>query len=183
MSHEFIPPHGNYKDLLSYREAEIVYDLTYDFCHRFLARTDRTIDQIVQAARSGKQTIVEASTVSGTSKEAELKLIGCARGSLRELLNDYHDVLRVRSAPAWPKDCREARYVRRLGSDPDVTYEAYRDFCETRPIEVVANVAICLIHQTSYLLDQQLRQLQRDFVKDGGLRERMFRARRESRDP
>ena len=182
MSDEFIPPHGNYKELLSFRKAEIVYDLTYDFCHRFLARTDRTIDQMVQAARSGKQNIVEASTVSGTSKESELKLLGCARGSLRELLNDYHDVLRVRKAPAWPKDSREARFVRRLGSNRETTYEAYRDFCETRPIEVVANIAICLIHQTNFLLDQQLRQLQREFVKDGGLRERMFRARREYRD-
>jgi len=182
MSHEFIPSHGNYKDLLSFRKAEIVYDLTYDFCHRFLARTDRTIDQMVQAARSGKQNIVEASTVSGTSKESELKLIGCARGSLRELLNDYHDVLRVRKFPVWPKDSREARYVRRLGSNRDATFETYRDLYETRPIEVVANIAICLIHQTNYLLDQQLRQLQRDFVKDGGLRERIYRARRQHWD-
>ena len=183
MSEEFIPPHGNYKELLSFRKAEIVCDLTYGFCHRFLARKDRTIDQMVQAARSGKQNIVEASTVSGTSKEAELKLIGAARGSLRELLNDYYDVLRVRKSPPWPKDSREAHFVRRIGSNHDVTYEDYRDFCETRPIEVVSNIAICLIHQTNYLLDQQLRQLQRDFVKDGGLRERMFRARRQNRDP
>jgi four helix bundle suffix protein len=183
MSHEFIPPHGNYKELLSFKKAEIVNDLTYDFCHRFLARTDRTIDQTVQAARSGKQNIVEASAVSGTSKESELKLVGVARGSLRELLNDYHDVLRVRQSSPWAKDSREALYVRRIGSDRDATYEAYRDFCETRPIEVVANIAVCLIHQTNYLLDQQLRQLQRDFVKDGGLRERVFRARQRQRDP
>jgi hypothetical protein len=102
--------------------------------------------------------------VSGTSKESELKLLACAHGSLRELLNDYHDVLRVRKALTWPKDSREARLVRRIGSNRDATYEAYRDFCEIRSVEGVANIAICLIHQTNYLLDQ-LRHLQRDFVE------------------
>jgi hypothetical protein len=121
---EFIPPRGNCKDLLSFRKTEIVYDLTYDFCHRFLARTDRTVDQMVRAARSGKQNIVEASPISGTSKKAELKLIGCARRSLRKLPNDYHDVLRVRKAPLCPKDSREAHFLGRIGSDPNVTYES-----------------------------------------------------------
>ena len=109
----FIPSHGNYKDLLSYRKAEIVYDLTYRF---------------------------------------------------------------------WDKLSREARFVRRLGSAPHATYEDYRHFCETRPLQVVANIAICLIHQTNYLLDQQLRRLERDFVREGGLRERMTRARQHHRD-
>ena len=121
--------------------------------------------------------------MSGTSKEAEPKLIGCARGSLRELLNDYQDILRVRQSPLWTKNSREALFVRKIGKNRNATYEAYRNFCETRPIEVVANIAICLIHQSNYLLGQQLRQLQRDFVKDGGLRERMFRARRRQRRP
>jgi four helix bundle protein len=84
----FIPPHGNYRELLSYRKAEVVYDLTYRFCQRFLAKTDRTIDQMIQAARSGKQNIVESSKASGTSKEMEIKLIGVARASLEELLAD-----------------------------------------------------------------------------------------------
>jgi four helix bundle protein len=100
----FIPPHGNYRELLSYRKAEIVYDLTYRFCHRFLARTDRTIDQMIQAARSGKQNIVEGTKASGTSKEMEIKLIGVARASLEELLSDYCDFLRVRDFPIWDKD-------------------------------------------------------------------------------
>jgi four helix bundle suffix protein len=178
----FIPSHGNYKNLLSYRKAEIVYDLTYRFCQRFLARSDRTIDQMVQAARSGKQNIVEASKLSGTSKESEIKLIGVARASLEELLADYCDLLRVRDLPIWDKLSREARFVRRLGSAPQVTYEDYRHFCETRPLQVVANIAICLIHQTNYLLDQQLRRLERDFVREGGLRERMTRARQHHRD-
>ena len=177
----FIPPHGNYRELLSYPKAEIVFDLTYRFCHRFLERTDRTIDQMIQAARSGKQNIVEGSKASGTSKETEIKLIGVARASLDELLNDYCDLLRVRDRRTWEKESRESRFVRRLGSDPDATYAHYREFCETRSLEVVANIAICLIHQTNYLLDQQIRRLERDFVKQGGLRERMIRARRQHR--
>jgi four helix bundle suffix protein len=100
---------------------------------------------------------------------------------LEELLTDYCDSLRVRNLPIWEKESREARFVRRLGSDPDATYERYREFCETRSLEVVANIAICLIHQTNYLLDRQIRRLESDFVKEGGLRERMIRARRQHR--
>src|SRR5258707_4916725 len=116
----FIPPHGNYRELLSYRKAEIVYDLTYRFCHRFLAKRDRTVDQMIQAARSGKQNIVEGSKVSGTSKEAEIKLINVARASLEELLEDYRDFLRVRKAQLWPKDSREALFVRKLRAQKDM---------------------------------------------------------------
>src|SRR5207237_10673913 len=148
----FIPPHGNYRELLSYQKAEVVYDLTFRFCQRFLTRGDRTIDQMVQAARSGKQNIAEGSKAAGASKEAEIKLTNFARASLEELLIDYHVFLRVRDLMLWEKDSKQARYVRRLGSKPDVTFEAYREFCETRPAEIVANIAICLIHQTNYLL-------------------------------
>ena len=177
----FIPPHGNYKTLLSYRKAEIVYDLTFRFCHRFLARGDRTIDQMIQAARSGKQNIAEGSQAAGRSKEMELKLTNVARASLEELLNDYRDFLRVRDLPAWDKDSKEAEFVRRLGRAPDVSYETYRAFCDSRPAEVVANIAIRVIHQANYLLDQQLRRLEQDFVREGGLRERMTRARLQHR--
>jgi len=173
----FIPAHGNYRELLSYRKAEIVFDLTYRFCQRFLARLDRTVDQMVQAARSGKQNIMEGSKVSGTSKEMEIKLLGVARASLEELLGDYYDFLRVRALPIWEKESRQARFVRRLGTKADLSYEDYREFCETRPAEVVANIAVCLIHQTDFLLDRQIRRLERDFVQEGGLRERMTRAR------
>jgi four helix bundle suffix protein len=179
----FIPPHGRYQDLLSYRKAEIDYDLTYGFCQRFLTRGDRTIDQMVQAARSGKQNIAEGSQASGTSKETEIKLTNVARASLEELLVDYRDYLRVRDLRLWDKDSKEARFVRQLGGKPNVTFEAYRAFCETRPAEVVANIAICLIHQTNYLLDRQIRRLEQDFVKEGGLRERMTRARLQYRNP
>ena len=178
----FIPPHGNYHELLSYQKAEVVYDLTFRFCRRFLKKGDRTIDQMVQAARSGKQNIVEGSKASGTSKEMEIKLTNVARASLEELLVDYQDYLRVHDLKLWPKDSKEAQYVRKLGNKSHVTYETYREFCESRPAEVVANIAICLIHQTNYLLDQQIRRLEKDFVQHGGLRERMTRARLQARD-
>lgn len=176
-----LPPHGNYRELRSFQKAEIVYDVTYRFCERFLRRGDRTIDQMVQAARSGKQNILEGSKASGTSKEMELKLTNVARASLEELLADYEDFLRVRDAAPWTKDTREAQFVRKLGARAGVTYEAFRGFVETRPPEVVANIALCLIHQANYLLDQQIRRLEQDFLKEGGLRERMTRARLERR--
>jgi four helix bundle suffix protein len=181
-SEGFIPPHGNYRELLFYQKAEVVYDITFRFCHKFLTKGDRTIDQMIQAARSGKQNILEGSEASGTSKEMEIKLIGVARASLEELLKDYEDYLRVREHQAWDKDSKEARYVRKLGSKAKLTYEDFRGFVETRPAEIVANIAICLIHQANYLLDQQKRHLEKDFLQEGGLRERMSRARRAMRD-
>lgn len=177
----FIPPHGGYEDLLSFQKARIVYDGTVRFCERFLEKRDRTVDQMVQAARSGKQNILEGSKASGTSKEAEIKLVNVARASLEELLEDYRDFLRVRKLPLWDKNSREAQFVRRLGRRENKSYEAYRTYIETRPSEVVANILICLIHQTNYLLDQQLRQLEKAFLKEGGLRERMTRARLSAR--
>ncbi len=180
--HNLLPAYGNYEELLSYQKAEVVYDLTFRFCERFLRRGDRTIDQMVQAARSGKQNIAEASKASGTSKETEIKLTNVARASLEELLLDYQDFLRVRDLQLWPKDSKEAQYIRKLGHKPHTTYATYREICETRAAEVVANIALCLIHQTNYLLDQQIRRLEKDFVQHGGLRERMTRARLESRN-
>ncbi|HTY89512.1 MAG TPA: four helix bundle suffix domain-containing protein [Candidatus Acidoferrum sp.] len=176
-AHGFIPPHGNYRELLSYQKAELVYDITFRFCHKFLKPGDRTIDQMIQAARSGKQNILEGSEASGTSKETELKLTNVARASLEELLKDYEDFLRVRDLHQWDKDSKEAKYVRSLGHRSHVTCESFREFVDTRPPEVVANIAICLIHQANYLLDQKKRRLEQDFLKEGGLRERMTRAR------
>jgi four helix bundle suffix protein len=181
MADGFIPPHGGWRDLVSYRKAEIVHDATVCFCSRFLDRRDRTVDQMIQAARSGKQNIIEGSQASGTSKEMELKLTNVARASLEELLADYQDFLRVRGFPAWAKDSREALHVRKLGRDPGSTYETFRPFLETRPPEVVANIILCLIHQANFLLDRQIRQLEQDFLRDGGLRERMTRCRLDAR--
>lgn len=177
----FIPPHGGYEDLLSFQKARIVFDGTVRFCERFFQKRDRTVSQMVQAARSGKQNILEGSQASGTSKEAEIKLVNVARASLEELLEDYRDFLRVRKLALWDKNSREARFVRRLGSKQNRSYESYATYIETRPPEVVANILICLIHQTNYLLDQQLRQLEKAFLAEGGLRERMTRARLSAR--
>ena len=190
MGERFIPRHGGYKQLLSYQKAEIVYDATVYFCDHFIDRRSRTHDQMVQAARSGKQNIVEGSMASATSKETEIKLTNVARASLEELLSDYQDFLRVRGFRLWDKNSKEALFVRQLGRSGDrsheshgtyATYATYRPLLETRPPEVVANIIICLIHQTNYLLDQQLRWLEDVFVKEGGLRERMLRARLKER--
>jgi len=135
---------------------------------------------MVQAARSGKQNILEGSQASGTSKETEIKLTNVARASLEELLEDYHDFLRVRGAPLWSKNSKEAIFVRKLGANKNRT-ESYRSYIETRPPEVVANILICLVHQTNYLLDKQIRQMEQAFLKEGGLRERMTRSRLEQR--
>ena len=176
-SEGFIPPHGGYGGLAAYQKALIVFQGTARFCERFLPKRDRTVDQMVQAARSGKQNIVEGSKVSGVSKEAELKLTGVARASLQELLEDCEDFLRVRQLHLWGKNSREALFVRKLGKKDNVTYETYEAYVETRPPEVVANILICVLHQTNYLLDQLIRKLEKDFLAEGGLRERMTRAR------
>ena len=176
-SHPIIPPRGDYQTLLSYQKAEVVYDLTFRFAHKYLSKGDRTVDQMIQSARSGKQNVLEGSKAALTSKETELKLTSVGRASLEELLADYRDYLRVRDHAIWDKDSKEAQFVRRLGRKVPQTYELYREFVETRPPEVLANIAICLIHQANYLIDQQLRHLEKDFLNQGGLRERMFKAR------
>ena len=182
MTEGFIPPHGGYKNLLSYQKAEIVYDATVYFCDRFIDKRSRTHDQMVQAARSGKQNIIEGSMASGTSKETEIKLTNVARASQEELLADYQDFLRVRKMTLWDKNQPEAQAVRRLGYGRDVTYRTYETYVEQSPPEIAANTIICLIHQTNYLLDQQIRSLEEAFVKNGGLRERMTRARLKERN-
>jgi four helix bundle suffix protein len=177
----FLPKHGNYASLLSFQKAEVIYDITFRFAHKFLSPGDRTIDQMIQAARSGKKNILEGSKAAVTSKETEIKLMNVARASLEELLDDYRDFIRTRDLSMWDKDSKEARYIRRLGSKRNQTYEAFREFVETRPGGVVANIAICLIHQANFLLNQQLRRLEREFVQHGGIREGMARARQQFR--
>ena len=131
---------------------------------------------MIQAARSGKQNIAEGSMASATSKEMQIKLTGVARASLEELLIDYEDFLRVRDLPCWPKDSEKSLFVRRLGRKGD-SYETYREYCDTRPAEVVGNIAICLINQATYLPRKQIDYLEKAFIKEGGLRERMTKAR------
>ncbi len=199
----FLPQKGNYKSLLSYQKSVIIYDCTYIFCKRFLSKFDRTVDQMVQAARSGKQNIIEGAKASVTSTETELKLTNVARASLEELLEDYHDFLRTRNLALWAKDSKEASYVRKLSSgkvkspkehkshedhnshDLSDVHLAFVDFLHSRPSDVCANIIICLINQCNYLLDRQIKRQEEDFTKQGGLREQMYNARlkaRRSRD-
>jgi four helix bundle suffix protein len=177
MTERFIPPHGGYQNLLSFQKARIVYDGTVRFCARFLKKSDRTYDQMVQAARSGKQNILEGSQASGTSKETEIKLTNVARASLEELLEDYRDFLRVRSLEEWSREHRYTRRLRELNRQPDATYDTFKKGIENPDPAIAANVMIGLTKLTNYLLDKQLSQLEEAFVKEGGLRERMTRAR------
>jgi four helix bundle suffix protein len=178
----FIDPHGGFRKLKSYQTAEIVYDATAAFCSRLIDRRSRTHDQMVQAARSGKQNIAEGSVASGTSKKTELKLVGVARASLEELLLDYQDFLRQRQLPIWGKDHPQAQAIRKLAYVKHRSYATYRTYVEDSPSEVAANTLICLIHQANYLLDQQLRQLEQQFLKEGGFTEKLYRARQTARN-
>lgn len=177
----FIPLHGGYKSLISYQKAEIIYDGTMYFTNRFFRRGDRTIDQMVQAARSGKQNIVEASMASGTSKEMEIKLTNVARASLEELLIDYKDFLRTKSLKLWDKNDKLTIRFRELNKIPDASYETFQKAIENEDPEICANAMIGLIRVVSYLLSQQIKSLEKEFLTDGGLRERMSKARVEVR--
>lgn len=177
----FIPPHGGYKKLITYQKAEIIYDGTVYFVKRFFSKYDRTIDQMVQAARSGKQNIAEASMVSGTSKETEIKLTNVARASLEELKIDFEDFLRTKKLPVWDKNHPLTTRFREVNRTPNANYETYRRAIEHEEPEICANSMICLITIVTYLLKQQMKKLEGDFLKEGGLKERMTRARLEQR--
>ena len=181
-SPKLIPAHGGYRELQSYQMAEIVYDATIVFCDRFISKRSRTHDQMVQAARSGKQNIAEGCMASGTSKKFEIKLIGVARASLEELLLDFEDYLRQKRLLLWGKEHQEARKVRGLCYKKNRSYLTYRPYVEDSSPEISANTIICLIHQTNYLLDQQLRALEKEFLKQGGFTERMYRTRSQMRN-
>ena len=178
----FIPQHGGYKNLLSYKKAEIIYDGTVYFCKRFFPKDYRTTDQMVQAARSGKQNISEASMASATSKETEIKLTNVARASLDELLNDFKDFLRTNKFKEWEKDHPYVARMRELNKDPNGNYETFRKGLENKNLEICAKVLIGLVKVANYLLTNQLKQLEKAFLKEGGLRERMTRARLQQRN-
>jgi four helix bundle suffix protein len=180
MKELLLPPSGGYPKLISYQKAECVYDLTYYFCHKYLNRGDRTIDQMVQAARSGKQNIAEGSAASATSKETEIKLMNVAKASLEELLIDYKDFLRTRNHTLWDVNSKEVTAMRKLGRQHNDS-AFYVLMAQTRPPETIANMAISLINQTTYLLRRQINTLGDAFIKEGGFRERMTRLRIEER--
>jgi four helix bundle suffix protein len=173
----FIPAHGGYRGLITYQKAEIIYDGTVYFTKRFFQKYDRTIDQMVQAARSGKQNIAEASMASATSKETEIKLTNVARASLEELLIDYEDFLRTNKLQLWGKEHKLTVRFRELNRTPNATYQTFIKAIENENPEICANAMITLIHIVTYLLNQQMKALEKAFIKEGGLKERMFKAR------
>ena len=166
--------HGGYEGLKAHQAAEIVYDATVVFCDRFIDRRSRTHDQMVQAARSGKQNIVEASAAAGASSKTELKLTAVARASLEELLADYRDFLRQRGLQQWPKEEPRAQEIRKVAYQEN---RSYRTYFEKGCPEVAANCALCLVYQATYLLDRLIKQLEQAFVEHGGISERMYQAR------
>jgi restriction system protein len=172
-----IPPHGGYKDLKSYQGSEIIYDATIVFCDRWIDRRSRTHDQMVQAARSGKQNIAEGSMASATSKKTELKLVNVARASREELMLDYQDFLRQHRLALWQKNDPRAKTIRGLAYVENRCYATYRAYIENPSAEPAANALLCLIHQTNFLLDRLLLQLDRQFQAEGGFTERLARVR------
>lgn len=178
----FIPMHGGYRNLYSYQKAEIIYDGTVHFTNRFFNKYDRTVGQMVQAARSGKQNIAEGSIASATSKETEIKLTNVARASLEELQIDYEDFLRTKKLPLWNKSHRLVARLRELNTSvPTPTYDTFKKAIEHPSPEICANTMITLIKITTYLLKRQIKQLEIAFIKEGGLKERMTKARLDER--
>ncbi len=183
-----IRPSGGYRKLRSFQTTTVIYDATVSFCDRFMDKRSRTVDQMVQAARSGRQNIAEGSRATATSSQTELRLINVARASLDELLLDYEDFLRQRGLRQWSKDDPQAREARAVGKRIDSTDrtgqaagEAYSRWLGSKDPTVVANAIICLIHQANYLLDQQIGGLEQQFVEGGGYSEQLAVARIEKR--
>ena len=172
---DLISKHGGYRRLKSFQMAQLVYDVTVRFCERYIDRFSRTKDQMVQAARSGRQNIAEGSQASSTSKKFEIKLTNVARASLEELLLDYEDYLRQHGLPMWNKDSAEARKVRNLVYIKNRSYSSYRPYMSHS--QSAANTAICIIHQATYLLNRQLDTLEQQFLETGGFTERLYHAR------
>lgn len=177
---ELIRHPGNYKKLLSYQKTDVIYQLTYYFCARFLQKGDRTVDQMIQAARSGKRNIIEGCAASATSSGTEIKLVNVAKASLQELLEDYEDYLKTRGHRQWEAGSAEYEAMRVLGREhSDAAF--FMDLASSRPDHTIANMAIILIRQADYLLFRQLQRLESDFLAHGGFRERMMAERKKKR--
>ena len=172
----FLPQHGHYRNLRVYQVTEIIYDITYHFTQHYLEKGDRTIDQMIQAARSGKQNISEGNQAAATSSETEIKLTNVAKASLEELLNDYEDYLRVRNLLQW--DARHPRYekMRQYARSRQIQQD-YAANIQRMNDEELANLCITLIHQATYMLHKLLATMQTRFVTEGGIKERMYQTR------
>lgn len=177
---ELIPQAGDYKQLLCYQKSDVIFQITYFFCEKFLCRGDRTIDQMQQAARSGKQNIVEGVSAGPTSLKTEIRLVNVAKASLKELLEDYEDYLKTRGLPQWKKGSEEYEAMRNLGRlHNDAKF--FMDLIEKRSAGTIANIAIILLNQTDYLIFRFLERLSKTFIENGGFSERMSNLRRKSR--
>ena len=175
-------PSGGYRKLRSYRVAEALYDATVAFCDRFIPKTSRTHDQMVQAARSGSRNIGEGSGAAATSRKTEMKLTNVALASLRdELIPDYESFLRQRGLPVWDKDSPEAAAMREKLRDDGFLDSLARLAAEADP-EAAANALLCAAHQATYLLRRQVEAQEREFLKNGGFTERLHAARVRARE-
>ena len=177
---DFAKSKTSYRKLFVFQKAEAIYDLTYHFLQGHIAKSDRTYDQMLQAARSGKQNIVEGRSDAASSAEMEIKLFGVARGSLHELLNDYEDYMRTRKIPFW--NAGNPRYNRLLifcrGHNATDDYTA---LVGKMSDEEYCNLMLTLIHQTISMLDKMIEKVKADFLLNGGIKEQMYRARTNSR--
>lgn len=180
VDNSFIRQGKNYNTLICYRKAMVIYDITYYFAHKYLERGDRTVDQMIQAARSGKQNIVEGNIDGITSSEMEMKLTNVNRASLHELLEDYKDYLRVNNLRQWPLNSPEAEQTRRYCRNHNDPAE-YRQKIAERSAETVCNIAITLILQTDALLKGLIEWQKRQFKENGGIKEQLYNERRKHR--
>ena len=172
----FLPQHGHYRHLRVYQVTEMIYDITYYFTQHYLQRGDRTVDQMIQAARSGKQNIAEGNQAAATSSETEIKLTNVAKASLEELLDDYEDYLRVRSLPQWGNLHPRYEKMRQYARSEDIKKD-YAVKIQCMNDEEIANLCITLIHQAMYMLHKLLVTMQNRFVTEGGIKERMYQSR------
>ena len=181
-SNDFLAPKGDYKNLIAFQKTECIYDITLYFVGHYLPKIgDRTVDQMVQAARSGKQNIAEGNETGTTSMEACIKLVNVAKASLKELQEDYEDYLRNHGNQIWDvnsEQCRNARSWCKEHLKP----ADYMRVCELRDDITVANIALVLIHQADFLLRQLLEKHKQDFLENGGIKEQMSSARRNWRE-
>lgn len=172
----FLPKHGHYRNLRVYQVTVMVYDITYYFTQHYLSKGDRTVDQMVQAARSGKQNIAEGNQAAATSSETEIKLTNVAKASLEELLDDYEDYLRVRNLQQWGPLHPRYEKMRQYARSEEIKKE-YAATIQRMNDEEIANLCITLIHQAIYMLHKLLVTMQTRFVKEGGIKERMYQSR------
>ena len=168
---------SNWKELYFYQKANTLYQLTFAFCERFLPKYgDRTVDQMVQAARSGKQNIIEGSEDGKTSTEMELKLLNVARSSIGELCEDYQDHIVKHHLPFW--DNSHPRYGTMLTfTQQHNALEDYEPYFAKWSEEEMANIGLTLCHQVDAMMNGYLRSLEKQFVTEGGIKERMYAAR------